>query len=535
MSLRFVRSSLVLMLGWWGAISALLAATIHVPGDYLTIQEAIDAALPGDVIVVAPGCYRENVDFHGKGVKVRSRDGPEVTILDGGGKGSVVWFVNGENRRAVLEGFTITNGSGTLIPGGWLSGGGILCFGASPTIKENRILGNRAAGHGGGIACLDGAAPLIMNNAIFKNLNGTEDFAPGWGGGIGVARASPRIEGNAIYENQVTRGGGGIFCKYSTDGHLRVDGNAIHHNVSAMRAGGLYISLCAYTTVTNNRIFENRSPMGAGFLYADSMAGRCINNTFFGNMTFGGAGHGGGILCDKNSDLLLVNSILWKNEATVGAEIYVGKDTLPSHLEIHHSCVEGGFRKIHQEPGASLRWGPGMIQQPPRFLDPVSGDFHLLYDSPCRDGGDRDLPDLPSLDFEVDPRKGNHDGFPGIPDLGADEFFIHLSRSPEKMDGRPSRLYVWGGPGSHPVALWFSLDLLQDPLEGGHGDWWNRWYLDFSASLVGPLWLRPIPEYGVITVEGFPSWQYPELNGWFVQGMVGKSLTNCLPPDPGGN
>ena len=34
--------------------AAAQAAVIHVPGDYLTIQEAIDAAFNGDEIVVAP-------------------------------------------------------------------------------------------------------------------------------------------------------------------------------------------------------------------------------------------------------------------------------------------------------------------------------------------------------------------------------------------------------------------------------------------------------------------------------------------------
>ena len=41
---------------------------IHVPGDFLTIQEAIDAASPYsmDSVVVAPGTYCENIDFKGK-------------------------------------------------------------------------------------------------------------------------------------------------------------------------------------------------------------------------------------------------------------------------------------------------------------------------------------------------------------------------------------------------------------------------------------------------------------------------------------
>ena len=45
---------------------------IHVPGDYPTIQGAIDAAFNGDAIVVAPGTYNETIDLLGKAIRIRS-------------------------------------------------------------------------------------------------------------------------------------------------------------------------------------------------------------------------------------------------------------------------------------------------------------------------------------------------------------------------------------------------------------------------------------------------------------------------------
>ena len=41
-----------------------LPATLRVPADYATIQAAVDAAAPGDVILVAPGIYEEAVTDH---------------------------------------------------------------------------------------------------------------------------------------------------------------------------------------------------------------------------------------------------------------------------------------------------------------------------------------------------------------------------------------------------------------------------------------------------------------------------------------
>ena len=86
-----------------------MAATIHVPDDHGTIQEAIDASADGDTVIVRPGTYEESIKFNGKAITVQSEQGPEVTIIDSGGR--VVKFQNGEVRDSVLSGFTIRNGT----------------------------------------------------------------------------------------------------------------------------------------------------------------------------------------------------------------------------------------------------------------------------------------------------------------------------------------------------------------------------------------------------------------------------------------
>ena len=94
-------------------------------------------------------------DFLGKAITVRSAAGSEVTIIDGSAltlghtSGSVVAFRNGEGADSILEGFTLTNGSGSAVGGGDL-GGGVFCDLSYPTIRNNTIIGNTAS-HGGGI------------------------------------------------------------------------------------------------------------------------------------------------------------------------------------------------------------------------------------------------------------------------------------------------------------------------------------------------------------------------------------------------
>ncbi len=179
------------------------AALLEVPGQYPTIQEAIDAAGRGDTVVVAPGIYREHIDFRGKQITVRSRapDQPECvqgTVIDGEHVRRGVTFSGGERRSTRLLGFTIANGYARV-------GGGILCERASPTISQCRIIHcsvqaeDRGAdsgsvllrpGYGGGI-CIDQACmpgPIISDCLISDCHAHPTAQTPASGGGLCVYR-----------------------------------------------------------------------------------------------------------------------------------------------------------------------------------------------------------------------------------------------------------------------------------------------------------------------------------------------------------
>jgi hypothetical protein len=168
---------------------------INVPADYPTIQGAIDAAIAGDVIVVAPGTYGEMIDFRGKEITVRSSAGPDVTIIDGSGSsGSVVTAVSGEGPGTALEGFTITGGNA-------LEGGGMRNVGSSPTVRDCIFSGNNASDRGGGMYNRDGSPTVIGTH--FK-LNS----AVAMGGGVFNLEASPTILDSRFTQNTASKGGG---------------------------------------------------------------------------------------------------------------------------------------------------------------------------------------------------------------------------------------------------------------------------------------------------------------------------------------
>jgi len=59
------------------------STTIRVPEDHDTIQAAVDAAAPGDLVLIDPGTYAEAVDVETENLTIRGLDRNEV-ILDGG-------------------------------------------------------------------------------------------------------------------------------------------------------------------------------------------------------------------------------------------------------------------------------------------------------------------------------------------------------------------------------------------------------------------------------------------------------------------
>jgi parallel beta-helix repeat protein len=146
--------------------SVVFAATIFVPGDYNTIQDAINASSTGDTVSVADGTYYENILFApGRDKKTNitlvSKNGPESTVIDGGNNGNVVTFAAGIN--ATLDGFTITNGSTSE------NGGGIrIGSSSSPTIANCIITDNEA--FAGGAFLLESLQLRSSQTPLFKTI-----------------------------------------------------------------------------------------------------------------------------------------------------------------------------------------------------------------------------------------------------------------------------------------------------------------------------------------------------------------------------
>ena len=165
------------------------AADINVPGIHgPTIQAAIVAANPGDVVIVAPGTYLETIDFLGKAITVRSTDPNDhavvlSTIIDGNGLGSVVTCATGEGPGSILDGFVITGGSGTVI-GANTFGGGMYNLNSNPTVINcsfslNSVFAANQA-FGGGMYN-NNSSPRVNNCSFSVNSVSSPNLAAGGG------------------------------------------------------------------------------------------------------------------------------------------------------------------------------------------------------------------------------------------------------------------------------------------------------------------------------------------------------------------
>lgn len=339
------------------------ARNIHVPHDFSTIQAAIDFSSHFDSILVAPGTYYEHPNFRGKNVVLKSEKGRDSTVIAAIAGGiSMVSFLSEENNDAVIDGFTITGGH--LETG---SGAGIICYNASPQIRNNKIIHNTCS-YGAGIDCDSHSSPLIQDNIIQGNTASTQ------GGGIRCNDySSPQLNGNVISGNSSGSTGGGIAGIYNSS--LVMINNQVLNNSAQQDGGGLYIgnnsSISLSLCLIAGNITQTGYGGGIGFFVVSS--GDITNTTIDGNSAF----RGGGIFMDNSSLATIINTIVTNSASGKGIRAEGALPTI-SYCDVWHNLDENYYGCLP---------GTGCISADPKYCDPDNDNYFLWSTSPCIGSG----------------------------------------------------------------------------------------------------------------------------------------------------
>ena len=399
--------------------------TFFVPDEYISIQNAIYYANPGDTVEVSTGIYNENINFMGKSITLRSQyeNGTEISefIISGVDSLSVV-TIEDINEGGVLSGFTITNGYGkgasfedfismaadeelldSLLTH-VLRAGGISIRNANPYLKDLHITNNTARNVGGGIG-------LINSNAIIESChitnNNISDGDGLGGGGIAINGGHPIITDVIIQNNIVgsnmysLNGGGGILCGFSIGNEilqLDMENVSIIGNTANIGAG--IGALSGIITGNHLLIVENVGPYGSAISLGEPLGlviGDIImsikNSTITNNTGLIGIG------MINSANLNSINTIFWDN-----GEMEFSPLPNNDQLNLNFNYTD-----------ADYEWpGIGNLNLDPLFMDDDNSDYTLDLSSPCIDSGTADT-DMDGID-DIENYIGS------APDMGIFEF-----------------------------------------------------------------------------------------------------------------
>ena len=238
------------------------AATIYVPDDYATIQEAVGNAAPGDTVVVRDGVYTENVEVD-KPLTLTSENGSENCVVRAADRYDDVFYVAAD--RVNISGFTIKGG----------------LYGIHLEHAEN---------------C------YITNNNVSENCYG----------GIYLNYSSNNaVCGNAVSENYY-----GIYLNYSSN-------NTRARLTTGAMFFGIYLNYSSNNAVCGNNVSENwcgiclwessGNVISGNNVSGNGECGICLggsnNNTVCGN-TVSGNGDYGICLDDSSGNLIYLNNFI---------------------------------------------------------------------------------------------------------------------------------------------------------------------------------------------------------------------------------
>ena len=419
-------------------------------GAATNIQDAIDAAIAGEVVLVTNGIYGFGGKVMGgdltnrvvldKAVIVQSANGSAVTTIEG------IWNPTATNGPSAVRGAWLTNGSalsGFMIRGGatrqvtsspnqQMIGGG--AWGSSTNaVVANCVIASNTASYVGG-----GASGVTLVNCILAGNRAIGSGTPG----SGVASAG--------------QGGGASGCNLK---NCIITGNYAEQT----HGGGT-----SNSKLINCALFENSAQMNGGAAYGGSL----LNCTVTRNTSSGySSGYGAAV-----HSATATNTVIWGNFSRT---TYPNTNYASSTLTY---CVS-----------TPLAAGVGNQNVDPQLL---ADGVHIAETSPCRAAGANVV-----VGADIDGQT-----WVNPPSIGCDEWqpVPVIAFAPTYQIGLPtcSLSFNLTVAGQSPAYYWFrNGGLLEDDTHQTNSHTANLKVLKFGPEHAGDYFCRASNSFGMVTSQ----------------------------------
>ena len=476
--------------------------------------------------------------------------------------------------------------------------------GSSPTLLTCTFSNNRSLGSGGAMHNIWGSSPLITT-CVF-----TGNTANGTGGAIHVQHDSNPTISDCVFDTNSSSSAGGAIYALDVGSHAVSDctftnntsgnsGGAVFYsdcdealitsctfasNVASRAGGGLgasgtNITMRDCTILGNQALSISGGNGGGGVFHASSnTTGLFVNCVFSGNITnadgggFGtrisianaafvnttfsaniAQGNGGGLYKSQPGNLSLVNCIVWGNSDASGTGESAQIRADDGILSVDYSCIQnlsgalGGLENIADNPLFVDADGTDNI------FGTADDDLHLSAASPCVNRGDNSTPNLPTTDFEGDPRVQHC-----RVDMGADES-AHLFdcngnaiadacdiQSATSVDANANNLpdeceaqwadYVIAFSSQYDIDQWSAMQALGSPDVFFYGDSTNAWSPSSQNATLESITLgfnAPVFATGVTIRENLGNGFVTQIEVMDLSEVLTTTWTGIDPSQPG--
>jgi len=321
-----------------------------------TLQAAINQCGISDQVWVKAGEYRPTVEYGGTGSRFKSFQLKNGIGIYGGFSGSETSL----SMRDITANPTILSGD--------LNG------------DDNAESGNKTDNsyhvfyHP---ATLGLTLKTMLDGFTIKGGNADGEGIHSYGAAFNNEGGSITLKNLVICDNQAFADGGALYFENASP-HLE---NCIIKHNSGEAGGAAWFKNCPDFYLVNCVVANNEAITGCAGIDFTSSTGDVINTTVARNNS---QGNGGGLALSAGSQVVLVNSIIYLNEAVTGNQFFLQQS---STANLTCTCFSNLQNDIVEITGGDFHPASGTTSVYPRFIDVTGEDYRLSGNSGLIDNG----------------------------------------------------------------------------------------------------------------------------------------------------